>query len=101
MRFLVNWKTPNNGSDPSYQRAVVKYLEEGKKMDKFEGFEVLARVINPHSGGGTFIVESDDISKVYRHTGPWIQSFYCDVEVTPVLSDEDYAQAAKNLLSQS
>ena len=100
MRFLVNWKTPNNGSEPSYQRAVIKYLEDGKLMDEFDGFKVLARVIDPHAGGGTFIVEAQDISKVYKHTGPWIKSFQCKVEVVPVLSDEGYVEAAKGLLSQ-
>tara|TARA_Y100001968_G_scaffold222656_1_gene205396 strand:+ start:505 stop:807 length:303 start_codon:yes stop_codon:yes gene_type:complete len=100
MRFLVTWKTPNQGSDPSYQRAVIKYFEDGKPMDKFEGFEVLERVIDPHQGGGTCIVEADNLKKIYQHTGPWIQSFQCKVEVTPVLSDEDYLKAAKDLLSQ-
>ncbi len=58
-------------------------------------------MINPHSCGGIFIIELNDISKIYKQTGPWIQSFDCDVEVTPILSDEGYAQAVKNLLSQS
>ena len=69
-------------------------------MDEFDGFKVLARVIEPHSGDRSFILDAQDISKGYKHTSPWIQSFNCDVEVIPVLSDEGYVEATKELLSK-
>ena len=48
IRFLDGWETLKQGSDPSYQRAVIKYLEDGKAMDKHPDFEVLERAIDQH-----------------------------------------------------
>ena len=79
---------------------MIKYFEDVKLIDRFDGFEVLVQVIDPHQGGGTCIVESDSIRKMYQHIGPWIKSFYCKVKRPPVLSDEDYLEEDKALLSQ-
>ena len=86
MRFLVNSDRPNKGSDHSSQRPIVKYFEEGKPMYDFNCFKVLGCSIDPHKGGRTLIFEVDYISKVYKLTGPWIQSFLHNVEEIPALS---------------
>ncbi len=100
MRFLIKWAAPEQGSDPDYVQAIIEYINKGKPMDSFEGFQVICRVIDPHEGGGCCIVEADNISKVYKHTAPWILTFGCEVMVTPVMTDEEYLESAKELLDE-
>ena len=52
MRFVCNWSAPDAGKDPGYASACVGYMNSGKPMDQFDGFQVISRVFYPQSGGG-------------------------------------------------
>ena len=43
--------------------AFVEYLTEGKQADKFDGFEIKCRVMDPHNGTGNFVVKADGPQK--------------------------------------
>ena len=46
------------------------YIKGGKPMGEHAGFEVLARQIHRHLGGGVLRVEADKLAAVQKHTYP-------------------------------
>ena len=53
--YQVFWAFPNQEASVRGTPSFVKYLTEGKKVDKFDGFEIKYRVLDPQSGTGNFI----------------------------------------------
>ena len=67
---------------------MVEYLKYRKEADKFDGFEVKCRVIDPQNGTGNFVVKADRPQKIWEHTVPWIKGFGLKVEVRVILTEE-------------
>ena len=93
MRFVCNWSAPDAGKDPGYASACVGYMNSGKPMDQFDGFQVISRVFYPQSGGGMMLVEANSLWHVYQFTGPWTKAFGVSIDVIPALSDEEFVSA--------
>ena len=86
-------------SRSTYERADVfaQYVESGCESDKFEGFEVINRVVNPEGASGWAIVKASDHKAVWKWCQPWCKGFGNDVEVIPVLTDSEYLAVHKEL----
>ena len=41
----------------------VEYLIKGEQADKFDGFEIKCRIIDPQNGTGNFVVKADGPKK--------------------------------------
>ena len=63
----------------------------------FPGVTMHGRYHAPGSVNGWIILETDDISAVYRHAAEWAE--FLEMKTTPVLNDEQAAEAAANLNS--
>ena len=59
--------------------------------DRFDGFKLKYRVCDPIAGRGMAIAVASDIGKVWTHLAPWIKGFGIKFEVTPVVSDSEFA----------
>ena len=68
-----------------------EYINSGGPGDCFEGFELKYRVCEPIGGTGMAIAVASDIGKVWTHLAPWIKGFGIEFEVTPVVSDTEFA----------
>ena len=75
----------------------MEYLTEDKQADKFDGFEIKFRVIDPQNGTGNFVVKPDSPQKIWEHTAPYIKGFGIKVKVRVMLTDEEFVGTAKKL----
>ena len=74
-----------------------QYVENGSESDKFEGFEIINRVVNPEGANRWAIVKAFDHNAVWKWCQPWCKGFGNDVEVIPVLTDSEYFAVHKEL----
>ena len=95
--YQVFWAFPNQEASVKCTPAFVQYLTEGKQGDKFEGFEIKYRVLDPQNGTGNFIVEAESPQKIWEHTAPWIKGFGVKVEIRAMMTDEEFLETAKKL----
>ena len=93
--YQVFWAFPTQEASVKCTEAFVEYLTEGKQADKFDGFEIKCRVMDPQNGTGNFVVKADGPQKIWEHTAPWIKDFGVKVEVRVMLTDEEFVQTAK------
>ena len=68
-RFMIHWCAPGP-TKKKYTQSIVDYIKGGKPMGEHAGFEVLARQIHRHLGGGVLLVEADRLAAVQKHTYP-------------------------------
>ena len=93
--YQVFWTFPTQEASVKCTEAFVEYLTEGKQADKFDGFEIKCRVMDPQNGTGNFVVKADGPQKIWEHTAPWIKGFGVKVEVRVMLTDEEFVETAK------
>ena len=53
--YQVFWAFPNQEASVKCTPAFVQYLTEGKQGDKFEGFEIKYRVLDPQNETGNLL----------------------------------------------
>ena len=100
--FLIVWNFPTVQGSWEACPHFAKYINAGGPGDNFEGFELKCRVCDPIAGRGMAVALASDIGKVWAHLAPWINGFGIKFEVTPVVSDSEFAalwpsvQAAAN-----
>ena len=78
---LVHWQFPNEEAHKKGCDAFCEYLEGVFKYDKFEGFEVVLRVVNPDVANGWEIVKASNHKAVCKSCHPWCTGFGVDIEV--------------------
>ena len=57
--YKVFWKFPTQEASFKCTEVFVEYLTYRKEADKFDGFEVKCRVIDPQDERGNFVVKAD------------------------------------------
>ena len=72
--------------------AFKKFLSTGAP---FPGVKMHGRYHAPGSVNGWIILETDDVSAVYKHAAEWAE--FLEWNTTPVLNDEDAGAAAATL----
>ena len=95
--YLINWQFPDQEAHMKGADIFAQYVENGCESDKFEGFEVINRVVNPEGASGWAIVKASDHKAVWKWCQPWCKGFGNDVEVIPVLNDSEYLAVHKEL----
>ena len=73
------------------EQGFADYINAGGPGDCFEGFQLKYRVCEPISGSGVAIAEATDIGKAWTHLGPRIKEFGIQFEVSPVVTDAEFA----------
>ena len=100
--YLIVWNFPTVEGSWDACPPFAEYINAGAPGDNFEGFELKYRVCDPIAGRGMAIAVASDLGKVWAHLAPWINGFGIKFEVTPVVSDAEFAamwpgvQAAAN-----
>ena len=85
MFYVMEWKIRTGYVGDAFK----KFLETGAP---FPGVTMHGRYHAPGSVNGWIILETDDISAVYRHAAEWAE--FLEMKTTPVLNDEQAAEAA-------
>ena len=89
MKYMVTWKIPTE----SYKKAVNTFLSSGAPMP--EGLTSLGRWHAPGSVNGWLLVETEDAVALAQHMAEWASML--EVTITPVIEDEDAANAASKV----
>ena len=89
MKYMVTWKIPTD----SYKKAVETFLDSGAPMP--EGLTSLGRWHAPGSRFGWLLAETEDSVALAQHLAEWASML--ELEVTPVIGDEEAAQAASKV----
>ena len=58
--YLIHWQFPDQEAHMKGADIFAQYVESGCESDKFEGFEVINRVVNPEGASGWAIVKASD-----------------------------------------
>ena len=90
-------------SRKSYARAeaFAGFVEGGCEGDKFDGFKVVNRVVNPEGANGWAIVESSNHQNIWKWSSIWVDNFGVEIEVTPVLTDQEFLSVHKEMQTAS
>ncbi len=83
MKFVMTYQI----STADWDDAVTRFLETGGLTP--EGVTMHSRWHAASGRYGFLLLESDDVSGIYRFANDWHD--LCDLEVTPVLDDEEAA----------
>ena len=59
---------------------------------KFEGFEVVLKVVNPEGSKGCEILKASNHKAVWKSCHPWCSEFEFNIEVVPVLTDSEFLE---------
>ena len=89
--YLIVWNFPTVAGSWEACSPFAEYINAGGPGDRFDGFELKYRVCDPIAGRGMAIAVASDIGKVWTHLAPWIKGFGIKFEVTPVVSDSEFA----------
>ena len=97
--YVVHWQFPNQEAHIKGCDAFAAYLESGAERDKYEGFEIVTRVVNPEGANGWEIVKASDHKAVWKSCHPWCAGFGVDIEVIPVLTDSEFLEVHTEIKS--
>lgn len=95
MKFMVTWDV-----HPDKRLEVQKmWVSLGRKgrADVGKGVKLIGRWHNSAEFNGVAIIESKDLSAVYRYLGRW--NSVMDLTVSPVLDDEESARLGRAVLA--
>lgn len=91
MRFMVHWSI-----DQDKWMGVLELwgsMTPDERMDAGEGVNILGRWHDVAGRTGVAIIETDDLSALSLYLGQW--NPHMDIDVTPVLDDEESAAVAR------
>ena len=89
--YLIVWNFPTVQGSWEACPSFAGYINSGGPGDHFDGFDLKYRVCDPIGGKGMAIAVANDIGKVWTHLAPWIAGFGIHFDVTPVVSDAEFA----------
>ncbi len=91
MKFMIEWKI----SSSSYKATIEAFLSSGAPPS--EGMTSLGRWHSPGSVRGWHLVEGDPVA-IADHVAQWAP--LAELEITPVLEDEDAAKGLSAVFGQ-
>lgn len=97
MKFRANYRIPHGNWLPVLQK--FSSMTPAERADVGEGVRLIGRWHDMSSRTGVAIVESDDVAAVEHFIGRW--NPYMDVDLAPVLDDEETATAARQVLADN
>ena len=87
--FLVTATFKNTALMASAYDLFLKVIEDGTLNDEFEGFKVVGRYHASYSNNVYIIVEASSHIKMTEHFAPWKVKFDIDLDIKPVMNDEE------------
>jgi hypothetical protein len=94
VKFMVNWSIDQDKWIPVLEKWTSMTPEE--RADAGEGVKIVGRWHDLAARTGVAILEGSDTAAIHRYLGQW--NPHLDLDVAPVLDDEESAQAAKAIL---
>ena len=95
MKFMVTWEVhPDKRADVLHAWAS---LTPEERADVGEGVTMIGRWHNNAEYTGVAILETEDVSALYRYLGRW--NTVMDMDVAAVLDDEESAALAQSVLN--
>ncbi len=94
MKFMVSWSVDQDKWLPILKKWASMTPEE--RADGGEGVKIIGRWHDTASRTGVAICEATDLMALHRYLGQWNPSM--DMEVAPVLDDEETAALAQALI---
>ena len=97
MKFMGKWTIDQDKWLPVLKQW--SSMTPQQRADAGPGVKILGRWHDFASRTGVIIMESDDIVAVQRYLGRW--NPHMDIELAPVLDDEESAAGAKQTLADN
>ena len=97
--YVVHWQFTNQEAHIKGCNAFAAYLESDAERDKYGGFKIDTRVINPEGANGWEIVKASDNKAAWKSCHPWCAGFGVDIEVISVLTDSEFLEVHNELKS--
>ena len=95
MKFMVNWSMNHEGWLPILE--VFSSMTPEQRADVGDGVTMIGRWHDTNSRSGVAIMETTDLAALNRYLGKW--NPFMDLDVSPVLDDEETAALAKDILA--
>ena len=95
MKFMVNWRLHDDKRIAVLETWAA--LTPAERADVGDGVKLIGRWHDLAAGVGVLIAETNDIAALHRYLGQWIPVL--DLDVVPVLDDEESAAVAKQILA--
>ncbi len=92
--YVVSAVVPEVTQDEGYTH-FIKYMEEGAKMDKFDGFELVARLHMPESGELCIICKASGPKALFKHFMFWRSAFGVEFNYRPALTCAEMVEMQK------
>ena len=95
MKFLVKWSINEEQWLPVLK--VFSSMTPEQRADTGDSVKLIGRWHETASKTGVAIMETTDLAALNRYLGQW--NPFMDLDVSPVLDDEETAALAKNVLA--
>ena len=95
MKFMVNWSMNHEGWLPILE--VFSSMTPEQRADVGDGVKMIGRWHDTVSRTGVAIFETTDLTALNRYLNQW--NPFLDLDVAPVLDDEETAALAKDVLA--
>ncbi len=92
--YVVSAAVPDETQDAGYTEFIT-YMENGAKMDKFDGFELVARLHMPESGELCIICKARDAKALFKHFMFWRSAFGVEFQYRPALTCAEMVEMQK------
>ncbi len=96
MKFMVHWSIDQDKWMPILE--LWGSLSAEERADAGEGATILGRWHDTGGRTGVAIIEADDLSALHLYLSQW--NPHMDMDITPVLDDEESAALARAVTSQ-
>ena len=97
MKFMVNWSIDQDAWLPILEKWTSMTAEE--RADAGEGVTIIGRWHDLSSRTGVAIIEASDAAAIMSYLGQW--NPHMDMDVSPVLADEESVPACKAILENN
>ena len=98
--YVVNGSIPDSYCQNDGYTEFIRYMEEGSPMDKFDGFELVARLHMPQQGEICVICRADSLMALQKHFGIWRAKFEVEWDIKPALTCAEMVKWQKQLNAQ-
>jgi len=95
MKFMVNWSINHEQWLPILEKFAGMTPEQ--RADVGDGVKMIGRWHDTASRTGVAIMEATDLTALHRYLNQW--NPFLDIDVAPVLDDEETAALAKGVLA--
>ena len=95
MKFMVTWSINEEQWLPILE--VFSSMTPEQRADVGDGVTMIGRWHDTNSRSGVAIMETTDLAALNRYLGMW--NPFMDLDVSPVLDDEEAAALAKDVLA--